>query len=93
MRTIIGSLFILLGFISIGWANVLHFKAEAELLGKRPELGDQLYFFGGIFRKHHLVNTYYKAEFLDGKRIQRVWLFAALGMIAFFSGVLIAFYK
>jgi hypothetical protein len=45
MRTIIGGLLILFGFILNIWANVLHFKAEAELLAKRPELGEHLYFF------------------------------------------------
>ncbi len=93
MRTIVGGLLILFGFISIGWANMLHFSAEADLLAKRPELGDQLHFFGGIFRKHHLVNKYYRAEFPDGKRIQQVSLLAALGMLMFFAGFLIAFNK
>jgi len=93
MRTIVGGLLLLLGFIAIGWANVLHFKAQAELLAKRPEFGDQLYFFGGLFRKHHLVDKYYKAEFPDGKRILQFWLLAALGAITFFSGFFIAFYR
>jgi len=85
MHTIIGVSLIAAGLILIGAANVLHFKAEAELLAIRPELADGLYWF--VFRKHGLVAKHYKAEFPDGHRIQQSWMCAIGGMIAFLSGL------
>jgi hypothetical protein len=88
MHTIVGGSLMMLGMILIGAANVFHFKAEADLLDKRPELGDGLYFWG-IFRKHHKVEKLYRAEYPDGHRIRQSWLCAIAGFLAFFSGLVV----
>jgi hypothetical protein len=93
MHTIVGGSLMMLGMILIAAANVFHFKAEADLLDKQPELGDGFY-FGGIFRRHYRVEKLYRAEFPDGRRIRQSWLCAIVGFLAFFSGlVALDFFK
>jgi hypothetical protein len=93
MRTIVGILLLVLSMVSIGLANVLHFKAEAELLEERPELGDKLYFGLGL-RRHNLVGRFYKEVFPDGNLVRRSWWCAITGFLEFASGfVLLGFFK
>jgi hypothetical protein len=94
MRVIGGGILLLVGFLLVGAANWLHFKVEAELLQRRPELGDQFYFFGGVFRKHSLIERLYKSEFPNGKRVRQFWICALSGFVAAALGfVLVGFFK
>jgi hypothetical protein len=87
MHTIIGATLMILGMILIVSANVFHFMAEADLLEKRPELGDKLYSW--FFRRHNLVDKLYRREFPSGTRIRQSWLCAIAGFLAFFSGAFV----
>jgi len=94
MRVIGGGALLLVGFLLVGAANWLHFEAEAELLQRRPELGDQFYFFAGIFRKHSLIEQLYKSEFPNGHRVRQSQICALSGFVAVALGfVLVGFFK
>jgi hypothetical protein len=88
MHMIVGGSLIALGMILIVAANMFHFNAEADLLDKRPEFGDGIYFWG-IFRNHYKVEKLYRAEFPDGHRIRQFWLCAIAGFLAFLSGLIV----
>jgi hypothetical protein len=87
MHTIVGATLMIFGMILIISANVFHFMAEADLLEKRPELGDKLYFW--FFRRHNLVDRLYRKEFPSGARIRQSWLCAIGGFVALFSGAFV----
>lgn len=87
MRTIVGVLLIISGFVLAGAANWFHFQAEADLREKFPEVGDSLE--GRIFPRHRLVRELYGDKFPDGRRIRQFWLCAVFGTVLFVSGALI----
>jgi len=86
LQIVVGGVFIFLGGVLIGAGNMLHFQAEADLLEKRPELGDQFYSWG-LLRKHHLIEKLYRSEFPHGKRIRQFWICCVAGMLTVLFGV------
>jgi hypothetical protein len=80
-----------LAMIFVGAANVFHFKTEAELLAKKPELGDKIYFWGGVFRHRRLVERLYEEELPGGHCIRQSRLCAGVGFVAFSASVVLTF--
>jgi hypothetical protein len=62
-------------------------RAIEDLLAKRPELEDFIYYRSTGIEKRHEVERLYKLEFPSGKRIWKARIWNILGVLTFFPGI------
>ena len=87
LKIICGSALIVFSFSAQFAAILEHQRAIEDLLAKRPELEDVIYYRSTGIEKRHEVKRLYKLEFPAGKRIWKVRLWNGVGLLTFFPGI------
>lgn len=85
MKTLVGILLVIFGMAACLIANLLHFRAQADLLEKHPEWSSMIPDWWSA-KRHAEFSRLYKSAFPDGGKMKQFWSWALAAFLSWFLG-------
>jgi hypothetical protein len=77
MKTGVGVALLVFAMLAMLAANLSHFRAQADLLDKRPDLSSRVPDWWTL-KRHLEFERLYKNEFPEGRKIRQYWWWLAV---------------